>query len=120
MVTPVNSDILKLKRLKASVWDKNISANKLIGCGDVSLRLPGSTPDRNVLLSIPITNKHRENCGVVEVLVQVNESVLARPGDPNAVQDANAGLTGGDSGIFEIRKIRMAGLKNTGKSHDGR
>jgi hypothetical protein len=116
VVTPVNQDILKLKRLKASVWDKNTRADKMIGSGDVSLRLPGSTPERDVLLSIPVTNKNRENCGMVEVLVQVNEGAFARPADPNATRDASAlGLTGDDRGIFEIRKIRMAGLQNSGE-----
>ena len=106
--TPVNGDILKLRRLNVSVFDKNTRKDELIGGGNVGLRLPGSKPGKEVLLSIPVTNKNGEGCGLVEILVQVDEVSLGRPGL------AEGGLQSTDEGFFEIRKIELSGLDNKG------
>ena len=109
VVTGVNGDILKLERLKVSVWDKNTLSDTVIGRGSLSLRKAGTTVGADVPMMVQMKDRFGHPCGQVELVLQVQESVVSE----------SVGLDGRKadqvtSGTFEIQEIHLSNLRNTG------
>ncbi len=113
VVTDINGDILKLDRLKISVWDKNTLDDVLLGRGSVSLRKPGANLGRDVTMNVPIKDKFSQPCGIVEIVMQVQDSTL--PSQFSGTADVGPSR----KGHFEVNEIHLTNLKNTGKSFVG-
>jgi hypothetical protein len=107
--TGVTGDMIKFKRLKVAVYDKNsLSKDELIGEGDVSLRKLGVNIGKNVKLEIKIKDKDGLSSGTVEVTANVADSTALLE------ELKNADGTPLTHGYLEIKSISMSNIRNTG------
>jgi Ca2+-dependent lipid-binding protein len=112
MQTNVSGDILRFKRLNASVFDKNdVGRDELLGEGDASLRGLGSQsslPDEDLKLveiRVKIRDKKGRVSGEVRVLASVTETLVK----DNLMLD-NEAKGGLKEGILEISQIQASNV----------
>lgn len=116
MQTDVTGDILRFKRLNASVFDKNdVERDELLGEGDASLRGLGSQsamPDADaklVEIRVKIRDKKGRISGEVRVMASVTETLVKN--DLMLDNQADGGLK---EGTLEITKIEASKIQAGG------
>jgi hypothetical protein len=109
-VTDINGDILRLERLKVSVWDKNTLSDTVLGRGTVSLRKAGTSVGTDVSATVQMKDRFGQPCGEVNLVLQVQDSSAATA---SYLPDSE-GTEQPTSGTFEIQEIHLSNLRNTG------
>lgn len=113
MQTSVTGDVLKFKRINASVYDKNnLTADEFIGEGDASLRgiashcTTAGQKEITIPIVVKIKNKRGAKTGEVKIFAVLEETVVRE--DP--VLDNSEVITG----ILDIQKIEAVSIKGGG------
>jgi hypothetical protein len=112
VVTDINGDILKLERLKVSVWDKNTLSDTVLGRGTVSLRKAGTTVGADVSVTVQMKDRFGQTCGEVNLVLQVQDSTVVEGLEPDGSEELEHPQP--TSGTFEVQEIQLSNLRNTG------
>jgi Ca2+-dependent lipid-binding protein len=104
--TVLGATAVKVEELEVQVWDKNTTADTLIGTGHVSLRRAASSLGTEVELRTQLTTKKGKPAG------RINIGVLLKELPPEVVEKAIILPESFQSGIIHFHKIIAKGLQN--------